>query len=111
MLLDNENYNLMLVILCVIENTVYNIYTATTLDKNYFLVFETEAGSLHIIHEIYVKKSHTLVEKLHFVRWGILNEPPCRQRRLESSTDDRCESAALDSRTAKTSDMHNITLT
>ena len=48
MTLDNENYKLLLIIPCKIENMASNIYIAITLEKTkiIFLNFKTVAGSL-----------------------------------------------------------------
>ena len=54
MFLDNDNYKLLLIIPCKIENMAYNIYIAITLEKSkiIFFNFRIVAGSL----PIYIKK-------------------------------------------------------
>ena len=74
MFLDNENYKLLLIILRTIENMAYNIYIAITLEqtKIFFLKCRIVAGSLPYKSINLGVKAHTVVEKLHFVRCGIL---------------------------------------
>jgi len=71
MFLDNENYKLLLIITCKIETIALNIYIAITLEKTkiFFLNFTTVAGSLlYKSRNMGIKISHTVVDKLHFVR-------------------------------------------
>jgi len=75
MFLDNDNYKLLLIIPCKIENMAYNIYIAITLEKSKIIFFKFQNCSRispYIHQEIWVQRYHTVVEKLHFVRWGIL---------------------------------------
>ena len=74
MFLDNENYKLLLIIPCKIENMAQNIYIAITTEKTkiIFFNFRIVAGSLpYKSRNLGIKISHGCRE-IAFFRWGIL---------------------------------------